>query len=122
MKKVVIGIILNAFALFATAQLVDSITYTGGVKTFIIGGLFIGLLNTFVKPFVKVLSIPFIIITGGLLLIVINALILWLAVFLVNSLEFKDVTLNFAGLGTYFFSAIILGVINWGEHLIVKNR
>ncbi len=122
MKKVVIGIILNAFALFATAQLVDSITYTGGAKTFIVGGLFIGLLNTFVKPFVKVLSIPFIIITGGLLLIVINALILWLAVFLVNSLEFKDVTLNFAGLGTYFFSAIILGVINWGEHLIVKNR
>lgn len=122
MKKVIIGIVLNALALYVTVQIIDSITYTGGVKTFIIAGVVIGLLNTFVKPFIKLLSFPFIIITGGLLLIVINALILWVAVFLVNSLEFKDITLHFAGFGTYLFSAIVFGVINWVEHLIIKNK
>lgn len=122
MKKVVIGIVLNALALYATTLVIEGITYTGGFKTFVIAGIFIGLLNTFVKPFIKLLSFPFIIITGGLLLIIINALILWVAIFLVNSLEFKDVTLHFAGLGTYFISAIVFGVINWGEHLIIKNR
>lgn len=122
MKKVIIGIVLNALALYVTVQIMDSITYSGGVKTFIIAGVVIGLLNTFVKPFIKLLSFPFIIITGGLLLIVINALILWVAVFVVNALEFKDVALNFAGFGTYLFSAIVFGVINWAEHLIIKNK
>jgi len=122
MKKALIGIILNSFALYATTQLVESITHSGGLKLFVIGGVIIGLLNTFIKPFIKLLSFPLIFITGGLFLIIINMAILWLTGELLSVLEFDNVLLQFEGIGTYIISAIVFGVVNWAEHLIIKNR
>jgi putative membrane protein len=37
-----------------------------------------GLINTFIKPIVQLISLPFIVLTLGLLIFVINALLLWL--------------------------------------------
>jgi len=50
----------------------------------LIAALVLGILNSFVKPILKVLSIPFIIMTLGLFLIVINAGLLLLTAHLVE--------------------------------------
>jgi len=120
LKKALIAVIVNSLALYVLIEFLDEVTGTGGIKLYIIGGLIIGLLNVFIKPVMKILSIPFVIITAGLFLIVINALILFFAEWIINTMAFRDVTLHFEGLGSYLISAIILGIINWVHNLLLK--
>ena len=68
----------------------------------------------------KILSFPLVLITAGLFLIIINAFILFLTQWVINTMEFRDVTLVFAGLGSYLVSAIVLGIINWAYNLLLK--
>lgn len=115
-----IGIAVNGFILFLLTELVDGVIYTGGLKFFIIGGLIIGLVNFFIRPILKAVSLPLVLITGGMFLIVINVFILWFLAYFIDVLEFQGVTLYFSGVDTYIIGAIVFGVINWITHLIVK--
>jgi putative membrane protein len=96
LKKIVVWVVGNALALGAAAWLVPGIEFTGSTKTsdrilqvLAVGAVF-GVINAFVKPAVKVLSFPFIILSLGLLLVVINALML-----LLTSRIASDLSLNF---------------------------
>ena len=68
----------------------------------------------------KILSLPFVVLTAGLFLIVINAIILFLTEWTINTMAFRDVTLSFEGAGAYLISAIILGLINWVHNMFFK--
>ena len=120
-KRAIIGVVLNGAALYVLILLVEEIAYTGGYAFFILGGIILGFLNWAVKPIVKAVSLPFIFITGGLFLIVINAGLLWFLSYFFGVIEFRDVTLTFPNLGSYAIGAVVFGVINWAEHLIIKN-
>lgn len=119
-KRILIGVLINALSLYVLVEFLDEVSGTGGIKLFIIGGIIIGILNTFVKPIMKILSLPFVVITAGLFLIVINAFILFLTQWVINTMEFRDVTLVFAGVGSYLVAAIVLGIINWAQNLLLK--
>jgi len=58
---------------------VDGFTVSGGIKGYLIAGVVLGLLNLIVKPVLKVISFPLIFISLGLFIVVINAIVLWLA-------------------------------------------
>lgn len=120
LKRILIGIAVNALTLYVLVEFLDEVTGTGGIKLFIIGGIIIGLINAFVKPIMKILSLPFVLLTAGLFLIVINAIVLYLTQWVINTMEFQDVTLVFTGLGSYILAGIVLGLINWGQSLILK--
>jgi putative membrane protein len=121
-KKIILGIVLNGLALYVLLQVVEEITYTGGVKFFVIGGLVLGILNLIVKPIFKIVTFPLIFLTGGLFLIVINALILWFLSYFLGVIEFRDVTLTFPNVGSYVIGGLVFGVVNWIAHLIIKNK
>ena len=121
-QRAIVGIVVNALALFVLVEFLEEVSGTGGIKLFIIGGIIIGLLNVFVKPLLKIFSIPFVVLTAGLFLIVINAIILYFTQWVINTMEFRDVRLYFAGLGSYLISAVILGIINWAENLLIKKH
>jgi len=96
LKKIVVWVVANALALGVAAWLVPGIEFTGSTKTsdriiqvLCVGAVF-GVVNAFVKPAVKLLSFPFIILSLGLLLVVINALML-----LLTSKIASDLSLNF---------------------------
>jgi len=120
LKRALVGIVINALALYVLVQFLDEVTGTGGIKLFIIGGVIIGILNAFIKPIMKILSLPFVILTAGLFLVVINGVILYLTEWIINTMAFRDVALHFEGLGGYLISAIILGIINWVHNLLLK--
>ncbi len=120
-KKAILGVVLNGAALYFLTYLVEEISYTGGFKFFVLGGIVVGLINTFVKPFLKLISLPAIFLTGGLFLIVINAFVLYFLSYFLDIVQFRDVTLSFPNTGSYVIGAIVFGVINWAQHLIIKN-
>ena len=119
--RIIIGILVNAGALYAVTEFVDGVTYTGGITFFIIGGILVGLINAIAKPVIKVLSLPFIFITGGLFLIVINAGVLWFLSYFLGVIEFRDVSLLFPNLGSYAIGAVVFGLVNFIENLFLNS-
>ena len=71
-------LLINAAALWAAIQLVDGIEHRGSWWSLLFVALVFGLLNASIKPLLKLLSLPIIILTLGLFLFVINALMLLL--------------------------------------------
>jgi putative membrane protein len=71
--------------------------------------LVFSLINTFVAPVVKTLSLPFIILTLGLFLLVINALLLLLTDWIAGKL---DVTFYVESFGWAVLGAIIISIVN----------
>lgn len=85
MKAAAITIGVNAVALWVAAWIVPGITLgsptadtTKNVLTIILVAAIFGLINAFVKPLLQIISVPLIVITLGLFLLVVNALMLGL--------------------------------------------
>jgi putative membrane protein len=70
--------ILNAVALLVVAYILPGIT-VASFGSALIAALVLGLLNTLVKPLLIVLTLPITIVTLGLFLLVLNALVFWFA-------------------------------------------
>ena len=68
--------ILNAVALLIVAYLLPGIVVTG-IGSALIAAVVLGLLNVLVKPVLILLTLPVTIVTLGLFLFVINALVFW---------------------------------------------
>ena len=70
--------ILNAVSLLAVAYLLPGIM-VASFGSALIAALVLGLLNALVKPVLIFLTLPITIVTLGLFLLVLNALLFWLA-------------------------------------------
>ena len=104
MRDFVIRVFINAIAIFVTAELLKGgiqIADDGNQVLTLLGiGLVISLINAFVKPVLKLLSCPFVLLTLGLFILVINGVLLLLADALLPSLTIVN-----------FGWAIIAGII-----------
>jgi len=78
--RLLIRWVITSFSLFVAAWLVPGIRVEGnGWKIYAAVAVILGLVNAVVRPLLKVLSCPLIILTLGLFIFVINGLTLWLA-------------------------------------------
>jgi putative membrane protein len=78
MIRIIITWVINAAAVYATAHLLPGISIRSFGAAMIVALVF-GLINTLIKPVLVFFSIPFIVLTLGLFMLVINALMLQLA-------------------------------------------
>ena len=79
MRKLLLRWIINGVALYVAAELVAGITFEGQWLAIVIVALIFGLVNALIRPFLKLLTCPLILLTMGLFTLIINALMLWLA-------------------------------------------
>jgi putative membrane protein len=76
--KILLKIIVTSLAVFFSAYVLKGV-HLDGFPTAILLAIILSLLNTFLKPFLVILTIPFTIMTFGLFLLVINAFIIVIA-------------------------------------------
>ncbi|HEU0231461.1 MAG TPA: phage holin family protein [Burkholderiaceae bacterium] len=76
--EIILVWILNAVALLIVAYILPGIN-VASFGSALIAALVLGLLNTLVKPLLILLTLPITIVTLGLFLVVINALVFWFA-------------------------------------------
>jgi putative membrane protein len=119
----VLKVVVNALALAVAAWLVDGIRLTSSTQesqfvTLLVVGLIFGVVNAFVRPVVTLLSLPFIILTLGLMIFVINALMLMLTGWLAGQLG-----LAFAvdGFWSAVWGALIISIVTWGLEIVVGD-
>jgi putative membrane protein len=110
MLRLLLTWVINATAVYATAHLLDGIRIKSFAAALIVA-VVLGLVNTLLKPVLVLFSIPFLIVTLGLFMLVINALMLQLAAALVPS--FSVDSFGWAVLGSLCISLVawLLGTI-----------
>src|SRR5215217_2817146 len=82
----IIKVLITAVAAYFAAWILPGVEIAD-VRTTIIVALVLALLNTFIKPILVLLTIPITIVTLGLFLLVINALMVKWAASLVNGFQ-----------------------------------
>ncbi|MCM1111446.1 MAG: phage holin family protein [Clostridium sp.] len=101
----IIQLLLTALAAFLAAKLTPGVNITS-YWTAIILALVLGLLDTFVKPFLQFISIPVTVLTLGLFLLVINAVIILLASWIVGCFHVD-------GFWSALLYSIIFSIVSW---------
>lgn len=66
---------INALALWAAVQLVPGVTHTGSNTSLLVVALIFGLVNALVRPLLLFLTCPLIVLTLGLFVLIVNALL-----------------------------------------------
>ncbi|MFF4256392.1 phage holin family protein [Streptomyces sp. NPDC001663] len=124
MKNFVVKTIANAGALAVAVWLLDKITLTGdstGKKagTLIVVALIFGLVNFLVKPIVKLLSLPLLILTLGLFTLIVNALMLLLTSWVADKL---DLSFHVEGFWTAVLGGLIISIVSWALHVVLPDE
>ncbi|HET6636025.1 MAG TPA: phage holin family protein [Streptomyces sp.] len=124
MTNFLIKTLANAAALLVATWLLADITLTGestGRKTLtlILVALIFGLVNFVVKPLVKLLSLPVLILSLGLFSLVINALMLLLTSWLADSF---DLAFHVEGFWTAVLGGLIISIVAWILHVVLPDE
>ncbi|MEO5853937.1 MAG: phage holin family protein [Nocardioides sp.] len=119
MTRLLGWLLTNAAAVAVATWLLDGIRFDGTDRPFIdevqdkalplLGvALILGLVSVLVEPVVKVLSLPFIVLTIGLFLLVINALMLMLTAWIAGRV---DLGFHVDGFWTALFGALVITLV-----------
>lgn len=101
MKTVLRYFLINLVSLYLTTQFLPGLTYTGGLKSLVIGAVTFMLINFFLVPFLKILFLPLNLLTLGLFAWLINVIALYALTTIVS---------DFVLMPYYFPGAVILGL------------
>lgn len=119
-NSVIASISLNALMLYAVTTVLPGVVYQGDLKLFLIAGFIIGLFNLVFKPILKLFSLPLIFITGGLFIIIINTIGLYVTTYFISMLTISNIMLDFGTVTNYLIAGLIFGILNSIVTLIAK--
>lgn len=108
-------ILTNSAGILIMSYFLPGVSFKGDIIDLLFAGLVLAVANTFIKPILKFVSGPLIVLTMGLFTIIVNIIILWLAAWFVPQL-------TIAGFWSYFWGVIILSILNAITHTVVKKK
>jgi putative membrane protein len=106
--------ILNAIALLAVAYLYPGVQVEDW-KAAAVAALVLGLVNTLVKPVLVILTLPVTIVTLGLFLLVLNALLFWAVASMVPGFHVNSFWAALLG-------ALLYSVIGWLLSMLIPEK
>lgn len=119
--KLLIRWLITGFSLFVAAWMVPGIRVAGqGWAVFAAMAVILGLVNAVVRPLLKLLSCPLIILTLGLFVLVINGLTLLLASRI--AVDWFHVGFYVDGFWPAFLGALIVSIVSVVLNALVKEE
>src|SRR5579862_3981684 len=100
-------LLINAAALWVATHIVPGVAYQGRWTSLLLVALVFGLLNASVRPLLKFVTFPLLILTLGLFTLVINAFMLWLTALVSDRL---DLGFHVAGFKSAFWGAFVISL------------
>lgn len=113
MISFILSILGNSVAIYAASRFVTGFSLVGGIKEYAIAGATLGMLNMTIRPILKFVSFPIIILTLGLFTIVINALILWLIDYIFDFIVIDNIM-------ALVWATIVVTIVNMIISALVK--
>ncbi|MCK5460941.1 phage holin family protein [Candidatus Gracilibacteria bacterium] len=119
-KKVIFHILATAgvFWVIATHIFPETFIISGGFSGYAFAAVIFGILNTILKPILKLLTFPIRFLTLGVFSIFLNAGFLWIWEEVINFLEINGTSIEIKDLTTYFLAGIFLSIANSILHWI----
>ncbi|MDP3758107.1 MAG: phage holin family protein [Candidatus Daviesbacteria bacterium] len=96
MKTLLRYFLINLVSLWAATKIISGLTYTGGVKSLIIGGIAFMAINLLLVPLLRILFLPLNLLTLGLFAWLINVLALYVLTSVIS--DFQLVPYTFSGI------------------------
>lgn len=117
--NVIVRIFINAAALWVATRVVTGISYTGEWPLLLVVALVFGVLNMVVRPILILFSLPFVIVTLGLFLLVLNA-----ALLLLTSAVSGALGLGFQveGFRAAFLGGLVVSIVSMALSLFVGSE
>lgn len=117
--SVVLRILVYAAALWVAVALLPGLDFDGEVLALLAIALILGVANVIVKPILALVSLPLVILTLGLFLLVVNAIVLALVIAVSGAL---DLGLTSDGFGWTFLGALVVSLVSWGLESLLGTR
>jgi putative membrane protein len=111
-------LLINAAALWAATRLVPGISFDGDWRLLFVVALIFGVVNISVRPVLKLLTFPLLIVTLGLFTFVLNALMLWLTGAISDAL---GLGFHVEGFRAAFIGALVVTVVSFLLSLFVHT-
>jgi len=106
MMRFIVRILANSLAIYLAAYFgIISLTGRGDWKTLLLAGFILAFINTFIRPILKLISLPLIILTFGLFCTVINIFTIWLLTAIMPEI-------SISGFWAFFWTVLIISVVN----------
>ncbi len=106
--------LINALALFALPYLMSSV-HVSNFSAAIVAALVLGLVNTLIRPLLVLLTLPVTVLSLGLFILVINALLFWGVTQLVDGIAV-------AGFFSAFIASILYSIISWALSTLLLKK
>jgi putative membrane protein len=100
----------NAIVLGLVGWILSGVTFHGSTSTVIWSALVFGILNTVLKPVLKVLTLPLALVTFGLAWLFVSMLMLWLTQSIINGFDIH-------GFWSYVWATILV----WAANIVVDG-
>ncbi|MFL6710190.1 MAG: phage holin family protein [Massilia sp.] len=112
--RLILTWIINAIALMALPYLMHSVSVTN-IGAALIAALVLGLVNTLIRPVLVILTLPVTLVSLGLFILVINAVLFWGVAQLVDGF-------HVAGFFSAFLAAILYSIISWALSALLLKK
>jgi len=121
--SLIIRLAVNAVALWVATLIISGVEIEHGsteeqVITLIVVAAIFAAVNVVVRPVVKLLSLPFYVLTLGLFTFIVNALMLWLTSWIAGLL---DVAFHVDGFWSAVLGGLVISFVSWLLNLLVRG-
>jgi putative membrane protein len=106
-------LVITSALLLLVSNIVPGLQVDGWGSAFI-GALLLGLVNSFLRPLMVLLTLPLTIVTFGLFLLVVNALMLSLVAALVPGIHLR-------GFGSAILGSVLLSLLNLAVGAVIRR-
>ena len=104
--KILLKLLVIIAAVYAAAALIPGVSVSGEPVDYLVIAVIFGLVNLLVRPIVALLSLPFILLTLGLFLLVVNAAMFALTAALTDRLSVD-------GFGSAVLAGLVVSIVSW---------
>lgn len=108
---------MSVLGLWIASELLgtENLSYGGRIGAILVSGLLIAVVNTVIRPLVIFLTLPAVLLSLGIFMVVINALMILLAASLYGPLEVS-------GFGIAVITGLIIGFVNWLVSAMLEDK
>lgn len=106
--------LVSGLGLWIAAGIFSGITYEGRWQVLVVAGFLLAIINSFIRPILVLFTLPAVLLTLGLFMIVINGLTVWMVAWLYGPLELSSFWVA-------LLAGIIIGLVNWLVSAIVDS-
>ena len=117
--RFIYSFLATAASLWVAVWLIDGLQFDGEWYQFVLVAAILGLANAIVKPILKLFSLPLILLTLGLFLVVVNALVLSLVIWLSGVFELGLTSDGF--FWSTFWAAVVVSLVGWLLDFVIPD-